>query len=131
MNKIIPLLFLFVYYNPLISQQIPDWENPKIIQQNKELVHATFIPFGSVKSALYKDKKESVYYQSLNGSRKFNWVKKPSDRPLDFFKDSYNVENWKNIPVPSNWEIQGYGIPIYVNIPYEWTKKPNPPIIRT
>ncbi|RLD78555.1 MAG: beta-galactosidase, partial [Bacteroidetes bacterium] len=116
-------------YQLTFSQQIPDWENPKMFQQNKELPHATYVPFESASSALNKDKKESAYYKSLNGNWKFNWVRKPSDRPLDFYKDSYNVEAWKDIPVPSNWEIEGYGIPIYVNIPYEWTKDPKPPII--
>ncbi|RLD81195.1 MAG: beta-galactosidase, partial [Bacteroidetes bacterium] len=129
MKSILLFATLMLCYQLTFSQQIPDWENPKMFQQNKELPHATYVPFESASSALNKDKKESAYYKSLNGNWKFNWVRKPSDRPLDFYKDSYNVEAWKDIPVPSNWEIEGYGIPIYVNIPYEWTKDPKPPII--
>lgn len=47
---------------------------------------------------------QSEYYQSLNGNWKFNWVKQPSERPVDFYKESYNVAGWKEIPVPSNWD---------------------------
>jgi len=66
-------------------------------------------------------------FNSLNGKWKFNWVSKPSDRPTDFYKDNYDVTNWKEISVPSNWELQGYGTPIYTNIEYPFPA--NPPYI--
>jgi len=88
------------------------------------------MPFASKRQALTKKRTESVFYKNLNGKWKFNWVKKPADRPKDFYKNDFDVSAWKEIPVPSNWEIQGYGIPIYVNHPYEWTKDPHPPFVR-
>ncbi|MGB0931272.1 MAG: glycoside hydrolase family 2 TIM barrel-domain containing protein, partial [Chitinophagales bacterium] len=70
---------------------------------------------------------ESNYYQTLNGEWNFNWVEKPADIEDDFFEESFDDSGWDKIEVPSNWELQGYGVPIYVNIPYEFTKTPEPP----
>ena len=64
----------------------------------------------------------------LNGNWKFNWVPKPDDRPVDFYKTDYDVSIWKEIQVPSNWQLHGYGIPIYTNIVYPF--KVNPPFIQ-
>lgn len=97
-----------------------DLENPKMFDQNKEAAHASFMPFKSVTAALTKKKQQSVYYKSLSGTWKFNWVRKPADRPKDFYQVSYNVSNWNDITVPSNWELEGYGYPIYVNHQYEF-----------
>lgn len=71
--------------------------------------------------------KKSELYQSLNGNWKFNIVKNPSQRPMDFYAANLDDSNWTNIQVPSNWEIQGYDIPIYTNIVYPFPK--NPPFI--
>ncbi len=65
---------------------------------------------------------KSPFVMSLNGNYKFNWVKQPSERPLDFFKPDYDVSNWKDIAVPSNWEMKGYGVPIYSNATYPFKK---------
>ncbi|MFX1278129.1 MAG: glycoside hydrolase family 2 TIM barrel-domain containing protein [Promethearchaeota archaeon] len=95
-----------------------DWENAEIIGQNKEPAHNTFIPYLDMESALKGVREDSIYYQSLNGSWRFHWVKKPEDRPINFFKIDYDVDNWEEISVPSNWQMHGYGIPIYLNIRY-------------
>lgn len=97
-----------------------DWENPKMFDQNKELAHATLMPFKSIDAALTKKRSQSVYYKSLSGIWKFNWVRKPADRPVDFYKTAYDVSAWNDIPVPANWELEGYGVPIYVNHQYEF-----------
>lgn len=60
------------------------------------------------------------YYQLLDGEWFFKWVRSPQDRPLTFMKPEEDVSGWDRIPVPSNWEMQGYGIPIYVNHQYEF-----------
>jgi beta-galactosidase len=69
--------------------ETPDWENPEIIGQNKELAHNTLIPYQNIKSALKGKVDKSIFYQTLNGNWKFNWVRKPEDRPKDFFKIKY------------------------------------------
>ena len=52
-------------------------------------------------------------YLSLNGTWRFNLVPEPSQRPLDFYKEDFDVSSWDTIPVPSNWEMLGYDKPIY------------------
>ncbi|WP_236263930.1 glycoside hydrolase family 2 TIM barrel-domain containing protein [Dysgonomonas sp. Marseille-P4677] len=112
-----------------------DWENETIFAINKEPGHVTYYPFPSLES-LKSDKTfdkpweepASSLYKSLNGNWKFNWVKKPSERPADFYKMNYDVSSWKEIPVPSNWEMHGYGTPIYTNITYP--HRNNPPFIQ-
>ncbi|MFX1451027.1 MAG: glycoside hydrolase family 2 TIM barrel-domain containing protein, partial [Promethearchaeota archaeon] len=100
-----------------------DWENSEFIAWNKEPAHATILPYQDIKSALGGSREQSDYYKSLNGNWKFNWVKKPSDRPVDFYKPEFDVNNWDEIPVPSNWQLHGYGIPIYTNVKYPFSVK--------
>lgn len=108
-----------------------EWENEAIFAVNKEDGRCTYVPFPSVESLMsdrYFDKPwltpSSSYYQSLNGQWKFHWVKMPSERPVDFYKTDYDVSSWKEIPVPSNWEMHGYGTPIYTNVTYPFKNRP-------
>lgn len=55
---------------------------------------------------------------SLNGVWKFNFVDEPSKRPNTFWQQGFDVTGWDDIPVPSNWEMQGYDKPLYVNVDY-------------
>lgn len=128
-HLLIFIIFIFISLQSITAQEINNWENPKMFGLNKETPHASFIPYANVKQAIINDINNSPFYKSLNGLWKFNWVREPSQRPVDFFKPDYNVSKWNDIPVPSNWELQGYGVPIYVNIPYEFTYEPNPPDI--
>ncbi|NLO67558.1 MAG: beta-galactosidase, partial [Bacteroidales bacterium] len=63
---------------------------------------------------------ESANRLSLDGQWRFKWVRSPQERPTDFMKPEADVSSWDWIPVPSNWEVQGYGVPIYVNHQYEF-----------
>ncbi|MCP4725952.1 MAG: DUF4981 domain-containing protein, partial [bacterium] len=80
--------------------------------------------FSDPEAALSADNVSSVYSMSMNGSWKFNWVKKPADRPLDFYKTDYDVSGWDEISVPGNWQMSGYGIPIYSNVRYPFPADP-------
>ncbi len=118
----------FVLFGFLWAQNtVPEWENPRFFNLNKEAPHATFVPFNRVQDALTLKREQSPFYFSLNGVWKFKWVEKPADAPQNFFKEDYDVSDWDDFKVPANWEFNGYGVPIYVNMPYEWTKNPNPP----
>ncbi|MCG6187582.1 glycoside hydrolase family 2 TIM barrel-domain containing protein [Maribellus maritimus] len=108
------------------AQPKQDWENPLIFNHNKEEPHVTLMPFRTVDEALTQKRNQSVFYKSLNGIWKFNWVRKPVDRPVEFYKPDYDVSQWDNIPVPSNWEMEGYGVPIYVNHQYEFADYKHP-----
>jgi len=132
MKKTVKTLILLLTVSFLSYAQQPEktnWDNPDIVEFNKLPAHCTMIPFASESEAISNDYSLSPWYQSLNGTWKFNWARKPADRPKDFYKPGYDVSSWDDIPVPSNWEVEGYGIPIYVNQPYEFTDKPNPPDI--
>jgi len=99
-----------------------DWENPEVIQVNAEKPHATMYAYRTLDAAKSFDRANSKNFMLLNGVWKFNWVPKPADRPLDFFKTTFDDSAWKTIPVPSNWEIEGYGIAIYTNAKYPFPK---------
>ncbi|MBA4494519.1 glycoside hydrolase family 2 TIM barrel-domain containing protein [Paenactinomyces guangxiensis] len=104
-----------------------EWNNhPEIFQVNREPAHATLMPYDDVKSALDAEPEKSRHYKSLNGKWHFKWSKNPSERPVDFYRQDYNVSNWKKIEVPGNWQLQGYDYPIYTNITYPWTGYENP-----
>jgi beta-galactosidase len=74
--------------------------------------------FESVEKAKGYDWKTSSRYHSLNGQWKFNWSPVPDQAPENFYQTDFNVSSWKEIPVPANWELQGYGTAIYTNITY-------------
>ncbi|WP_243348385.1 glycoside hydrolase family 2 TIM barrel-domain containing protein [Parabacteroides sp. FAFU027] len=93
-------------------------ENPECLGINKEPYHATLMPYGNLQEALAGKRLASSQCRSLNGNWKFNWVPSPEKRPVDFYKPGYDVSAWKEIPVPSNWEVQGYGTPFYRNFGY-------------
>ena len=121
------LLSLFIFQLSSCGQEIPDWENPEIFEKNKLAPRSTFYHYRNIDKIDPYDWKKSDSYQSLNGTWKFNWVKSPTNRPKDFYKMDFDVSNWDDIEVPSNWEMKGYGIPIYTNIKYVFPK--NPPYI--
>jgi beta-galactosidase len=98
-----------------------DWENPRVFGINKEPARASYTPFADEGSALKEDG-ASRLVQSLDGMWKFHWVKRPELRPADFYKPDFDVSSWKEIPVPSNWEMEGYGTPIYTNITYPFKR---------
>jgi len=126
--RVLGVCLILVFTAGSVAAQLAnDWENPEMIGRNKEPAHCTLIPYPDVRSALEGSRASSPFYKSLNGNWKFNWVRRPSERPLEFYKLDYDVSNWKEIPVPSNWQMHGYGIPIYTNVPYPFPK--NPPYI--
>ena len=115
----------------LVAQSLdPIIENPAIVQQNKLDARASFFAFKSESLAIENNLDKATNYKSLNGIWKFNWSKNPENRPKDFYKENYNTSKWDDIPVPSNWELEGFGVPIYVNASYPFQKgNLNPPDI--
>jgi beta-galactosidase len=90
-------------------------EDPENIGINKELNHSTLMPYGNLTEALKAKRSASSLAISLNGLWKFNWVDWPQKRPVNFYKPNYNVSKWKDIKVPSSFQVQGYGTPDYSN----------------
>jgi beta-galactosidase len=104
-----------------------EWENEKIIDRNKEKPHASFLLYADADQAMQGDVTKSPYYQSLNGKWRFIYVDKISQRIKNFYDPSFNDKAWVDLEVPSNWELKGFGIPIYTNIKYPFPA--NPPFI--
>jgi beta-galactosidase len=100
----------------------PEIENPECLGINKEPAHATLMPYGDLREALAARRHESSFCRSLNGPWKFNWVPHPAQRPVDFYKLDFDTSSWKEIPVPSNWQLLGYGTPFYRNNGYTFQK---------
>ena len=102
-----------------------EWESPELLAYNKQQPRAYFFSFASVENARKVLPENSIYYQSLNGDWKFNWVNTPEKRPKEFYRSDYDVSEWDNIAVPGCWNVQGilpdgsmkYGVPVYVNQP--------------
>ena len=112
------------------AAQAPDpaeWQNPQLTQQGQEAPRASFQLYEQPADVAADNYARSPWYQSLNGTWKFNYVARPAERPMDFFQPSFSDASWKTIQVPSNWEIQGFGVPIYTNITYPFPK--NQPFI--
>ena len=91
-----------------------DWENPSVLGINKLPYHATL--------QLPSREKECKEIISLDGQWFFHWSRRPEERPANFYQEDYDVSKWDKIAVPGNWQTQGYGTPIYININYPFMR---------
>jgi len=113
---IMAVLCLYLGMGNLIAQteaELNAWNDVDIYEINKENPRTNVIPVGE------------EWSQCLNGDWKFYWVDSPSKAPEGFYKTDYDVSGWNTIKVPANWELNGYGTPIYVNVDNEF--RPNDP----
>lgn len=94
--------------------------NHTIFEEHKLEPRATFFAT-ELPSILQKE--DSERFMSLNGDWKFDWVKNPQDRPRSFHHRTFNDQDWHTIKVPSNWEVEAYGHPIYLDERYPFTTK--------
>ena len=99
-----------------------DWQNEAVFRSNTEAPSATMSLHKNARSALENAPSDTEL--SLDGNWKFHYVGNPKSRPLDFFKPEFDVSSWDEIPVPANWQMHGYGSPLYVNIIYPFKEQP-------
>lgn len=116
------LLILILHLSTVFAQNKVEWQNSEIVQINALAPHASLNT-----ATCINDDYANGDVLSLNGIWKFNWVKKPADRIKDFYKRDYNTSAFKDIKVPGNWELQGFGVPIYTDVEYPFPS--NPPFI--
>ena len=112
---------LWTRQDPAAQQPAPlEWQAPAIVGVNRERPHATLPIYQDETSALARVRTTSPFTQSLNGPWKFHWVVKPADRPAHFWRADFDDAAWGTIRVPSNWQLEGYDVPIYTNSRYPW-----------
>lgn len=113
--KIYALLLCAFAANPVHAQQINDWENHHVLHINREPARAAFTPFSL---------RPGDCSLSLDGMWKFRWTPVPSQRIADFYLTDFDDRQWQDFPVPANWEVNGYGTPIYVSAGYPFRIDP-------
>ena len=103
-------------------------DEEQIVGLNKLPYHTPSVPFADEEEAKECDFTRSSYYESLSGVWKFKYYPSFLDAPEGFEKD--NAAGWDEIPVPSCWQLHGYGAPKYINVGYaflERTDEQKPP----
>ena len=90
-----------------MEKELRYWENPLIIKENKEDGHNNANAYGDVKSAL--EGGDAPYRISLNGIWKFYWQQDVSVTSTEYFAADFNDSVWDDMPVPSVWQLNGYG----------------------
>ncbi len=113
--------------NKTVAIQQPtftEWHDLQVNEINRLPLHTLHFAYDPNDfpgtGAEYLDKKKSMNYLSLDGTWKFNWVANADERPTDFYKTDLDDSKWKNIQMPGNWEMLGYGQPEYVNVGFAW-----------
>ena len=126
--------------NKTVAIQQPtftEWHDLQVNEINRLPLHTLHFAYDPNDfpgtGAEYLDKKQSMNYLSLDGTWKFNWVANADERPTDFYKTDLDDSKWKNIQMPGNWEMLGYGQPEYVNVGFAWRGHFNqqPPAVPT
>ena len=124
MGRVLLYIVVSMLWAKMAHAQPPDWQNQQVIGANKQAPRASFITFNEVTDKY--SLQDSKQYKSINGSWRFNWSENPKARPTNFYEDNFDDSAWDSIPVPSNWQLHGYGYPIYINHPYEFADKRSP-----
>lgn len=111
----------------MLNATTEPWLNPEHFKDGTIPYHATFKSSTTVAEALDDNYRPDII--DLNGSWRFHWTQSPVDAPKGFEAVDFDDSDWSTITVPSNWELKGYGKPIYTNIKYVFPA--NPPIVPT
>lgn len=122
MTKTIRIVLPLLCFSGCTDDSVrPHWNNIDVIRENVEAPRAHFVANRNANTGV-------PHRLSLNGNWKFHYSDSPAGRPVDFYKTEFDTSDWQSIPVPSNWEREGYGYPIYVNVPYPFEiDEPNVP----
>jgi beta-galactosidase len=142
MNRVLfPALTVAAVAGSLMADQ-PDWENQAVFRVNKEPPRAASLPYPDREAALAGSAAASPWVLSLNhrpaglagpipqsvagydGPWKFHYAGTPAARPGEFFKPEFDASGWASIPVPANWQMHGYGVPLYTNAEYPFAVDP-------
>ena len=107
--------------------KLPYWKDIQTVAVNKEAPRTAFMSYDNSGQALTGKYENSPYYKLLNGKWNFYYVDAYKDLPANIEQPGADI-TWKEINVPGNWEVQGYGTAIYTNQPYDFQpSNPQPP----
>lgn len=133
MKKNLFIFLMFIALTPLgvVGQEqtvVPSWNDLKVHEINRLYPRVNVVPYRDATEMLTMDYQNSSYCRLLNGKWLFYWVDSPTKAPSEFYLPNYDASSWDSLDVPANWEVNGYGIPIYVNQKNEFL--PNiPPLV--
>ena len=97
-----------------------EWHDLQVNEVNRLKLHTNYFAYENETLALAGQMDKSANFISLHGAWKFNWVKDADKRPTDFYKTDLDDSAWKTMNIPANWEMNGYGVPEYVNTGFAW-----------
>ena len=109
------------------AQTGKEWNDPTVTSVNRETAHTLAIPMASAADVAKNDLTASPYYQSLDGTWKFYWVKNPTLAVAAMCEKDYNDASWTDIDVPSSWQVWGlnhnksWDKPLYCNVAYPFS----------
>ena len=97
-----------------------EWHDLQVNEVNRLKLHTNYFAYENETLALAGQMDKSANFISLHGAWKFNWVKDADKRPTDFYKTDLDDSAWKTMNIPANWEMNGFGVPEYVNTGFAW-----------
>jgi beta-galactosidase/beta-glucuronidase len=104
--------------------QLHDWQDPSVLQRNREPARPLLIPYADDATALAGDRARSPWYRCLNGEWLFHYAESTALVPGDAADPDADELSWDTIPVPSVWQMHGYGTPQYCNVQYPFPVDP-------
>ncbi len=118
--KFLFCFLLTVFFSGFSQGQKPYWLDEKKNEDNREPMHVSYYVYENERLAEQNDWRKSQNYIDLNNTWKFNWQESASNLPEGYEKTGFDDSSWDDFKIPANWEVNGYGYPIYVNQPYEF-----------
>ncbi len=105
-----------------MQEALQDWETPQVVSRNREAPHVHLEAYSDEASAVREA--GFPYRQLLNGRWRFHWSPDPASAPEGFHQVDFDDAGWDEIEVPGNWQLKGYGVPMYTNVQYPFPIDP-------
>ena len=96
---------------------LDDPEVFKVNQLEAHSDHCYYLDYSDMK------KEKNPLLQSLNGQWEFAYSKNVMERPVDFYKETFDASGFDKIMVPGHIELAGYDKIRYINTMYPWEGK--------
>ena len=99
----------------------PRHRDPNVNSVNREPMRSSFIVYPSVADVKSGSEVASPLYRSIDGVWKFLWLENVlTPNPAGFEMVNYDDREWKTMPIPGMWELNGYGDPVYISHGWPW-----------